>query len=164
MAVYLGSQKVGVVINRASKNNSGYKCLKGTATSDEEGIITFPALDFTPNLIAVWNVSKYDLKNEADPEEEWDASYIRYVYEGSMLFAIRQGNQWISQGFGHNSSDVYITNASHNGGTDWAEETHPYAPSGILQNGNVYSYRLSREAEADQSEYADIEFNYAIYG
>ena len=62
MAVYLGSQKVGVTIGPI-KADSGVKCMRGTATSDENGIVTFPAVEFTPSMLAIWNVKQIDLRS-----------------------------------------------------------------------------------------------------
>jgi hypothetical protein len=52
MAIYLGGQKVGAILTNKVFPNS----LTGTAISDDDGIITFPELNFTPKIITVWNV------------------------------------------------------------------------------------------------------------
>lgn len=156
MSVYVGRKKVGFTVNR------GVKCMTGTATSDSNGVITFPKLDFTPTKILVWNIKRIDHKELAEEDgEEWDDTYIQYTYDGIMLFAIYKDGKWISQGLGDNSGDVYITNASAEGGTgEFAEDGE--SSSGISVNGNVYSYQLDRYRY--DAPVAHKVFDYAIYG
>lgn len=147
MALYLGSNKVGVTIPRTPNQ------LTGTVTSDSNGIVTFPELSFTPKIIALWNITKEDLKISAEEDgEEWDDTYARYVYVGSMLFAFYQDGLWISQGFMDNSGSVNISNASVSGG------------SCVSVNENIYSYRLGRYSSLLGDNIANTTFNYAIYG
>lgn len=142
MALYLGRNRVCPVIG-----GSGAKCLKGTVVSDDNGIVTFPELTFTPNVITVWNITEVD--NEGGS--------VDYLYEGVMLMAVRyDGDYWISQGLHDNSGSVYISNATADFG------------SCIYEDGNVYSFRLSRAGSPDQHEDTSYDltntvFNYAIY-
>lgn len=166
MALYLGSEKVGVTITKeiSSSNDSGSSngihYVKGTATSDSNGVITFPELNFEPTMITVWNVKKRDWMEESG-EDEWSGDYVRYTHEGIMLMAIKQDGVWISQGLTDNSGGMYITNETAEGGT--GEFLPEASSSGITENGNVYSYQLSRLGDA-YDEIMDVTFNYAIYG
>lgn len=165
MAVYLGSERVGVTLLKKNTSASGVKYAGGKVTSDENGVVTFPQLDFKPNMIVVWNVSVRDLSKNYEQEngEPFPTDYVRYVYEGTMLFAINQNGVWISQGMGGNSGETHITNASYNGGTG---EFRPQdtSSSGISINDGIYSYQLSRYGDQVDNRIIDTEFNYAIYG
>lgn len=164
MAVYLGSSKVGIasiaITSGGSSNNSSsnLNCLRGTVTSDSDGVITFPELDFTPNLIVVWNITRIE---NGDGEES-----VSYLYDGVMLMAINNNGYWISQSIAPNSGEIRITNASAEGGT--GEFFPESSSSGISVNGNIYSYQLFRyndyPGEDSQYDITDVEFNYAIYG
>lgn len=150
MALYLGSEKLELAI--AEYSNSSSLCLTGTAISDSNGVVTFPQLDFTPKLIAVWNITKRDLKAEAEANgEDWDDSYTQYIYNGSMVFAVYQDGVWVSQGLTGMSGEVFISNATFDSG------------SGISVNNNTYSYRIMRNTQ-DGEVVANELFNYAIYG
>lgn len=142
MALYLGTEKIAPIIH------AGTNCKTGVVTSDNNGIVTFPALNFTPNIITVWNIDQVD--NDGD---------VPYLYQGVMLMAVNNKGYWISQCVADNSGTVYLSNASAEGGTG---EAFPDAPaSSISINGNIYSYYLTRGNNADLS---NTEFNYAIYG
>lgn len=162
MALYLGSEKVSATLGGSLP--SGIKCVTGTATSDNYGIVTFPELDFTPAMIAVWNVKKIDW---AEKDEDWDGTKVQYTHVGVMLMAINQNGTWISQGIMDNSGGIQITNSSGKGGTQEFLPTE--SASGISVNGNVYSYLLCRYSdqifgENGNHDITNTEFNYAIYG
>lgn len=143
MALYLGTEKIAPIIH------AGTNCKTGVATSDNNGIVTFPALNFTPSLIAMWNV-----------QQEANDGDVPYLYTGVMLFAINQNGYWISQAVESSSGTTYIANASATGGTG---EYFPDAPaSSISINGNVYSYQIARATNFP--EFTNTEFHYAIYG
>lgn len=148
MALYLGSNRVGIAVP------GGTKCATGTIVSDSHGVITFPELEFTPKMITVWNVRQIDNKASAEEDgEEWDESYVRYTYDGVMLTAIKQDDMWFSQGISNESSGAFISNSSWNTGGNGT----------ISISDNIYSYTLDRYG--DNNNYlANKEFNYAIYG
>ena len=153
MALYLGSEKLGVTIPVSvggSDSSSGVPCATGTVVVDDGGTLTFPELDFTPNLIAVWNITTRDLKAEAEENgEDWDDSYVRYVQEGLMLFAIYNNDVWVSQITKMGSNEAYISNESFNIG------------SAISVSNNQYHYYID---DSGSDEFIGAEFNYAIYG
>lgn len=163
MAVYLGSERVGVAVYK--KSNEKAKIKSGKVTSDENGVVTFPKLNFTPNMIVVWNVRVRDLSGDYEENygEPLPEDYVRYIHEGVMLFAINQDGIWVSQGMIGNSGETNISNASWNGGTG---ELKPqgYSSSGISINDGIYSYQLSRYGDQVDDSIIDTEFNYAIYG
>lgn len=148
-------------INDNILNISSGHMLRGVATTDNDGILTFPPLDFTPNAILVWNVEEID---NGDDTWEPDSGYVRYTIEGTMLMAIRENGKWISQCMTNNSGAVYITNASAEGGT--GEFLPESSSSGIFEDGNIYSYQVGCyppiEHENGQ-DFSQMEFNYVIY-
>lgn len=154
MGLYLGSDKVSAVITKNTSSDSGIKRVQGTITSDANGVITFPELNFTPSIITVWNITRVE-----NGDGVYDAGYL---YEGIMLMAINNNGYWISQGLTNNSGGVYITNASAEGGT--GEFFPESSSSGISVNGNVYTYQLARYNNGEVDGLANVEFNYAIYG
>lgn len=143
MALYLGTEKIAPIV-QVSTN-----CKTGVVTSNDNGIVTFPALNFTPNLIAMWNVQQ--TANDGD---------VPYLYTGVMLFAINQNGYWISQAVVSESGGAYIANGTATGGTG---EFFPDKPSSCISvDGNVYSYQIARSA--GNPEFTNTEFHYAIYG
>lgn len=164
MAVYLGSDRVGVTLVRKGTGGSGVKYASGKVTSDENGVVTFPKLDFTPNMITVWNVSLIDHKEIVESwGEEWSDDNVRYSHDGVILTAIYIDGKWISQGLAESSGGVYITNESASGGT--LEFLPNSSSSGISLNDGVYSYLLCRYKNSEHLEaVANMEYNYAIYG
>jgi hypothetical protein len=143
MALYLGTEKIAPIVN------GGTNCKTGVATSNSNGIVTFPALNFTPSLIAMWNV-----------QQEVNDGDVPYLYTGVMLFAINQNGYWISQAVESASGGAFIANGTATGGTG---EFFPDKPSSCISvNGNIYSYQIAREA--DHPEFTNTEFHYAIYG
>ena len=153
MSLYLGTEKVGITfLSKVTDLIPSGNFASGDAWSDDDGIVTFPELSFTPNMIALWNVQERDLREEAEANgEEWDDSYVQYIYEGTMVFAIYQDDTWISQAMGGQSAEMYISNASHG-----------YPPC-VTSNGNIYSYRLARAPE-DGQKYGRKAFKYIICG
>ena len=150
-------------INDSILNISSGHMLRGIAETDENGILTFPPLDFTPNVILVWNVEEQD---HGDGTWDPDDGYVRYTIEGTMLMAIRENGKWISQGALESSGAVYITNASATGGT--GEFLPESSSSGILENGNIYSYQIGRYPTGHEyvehvPDFSYLEFNYVIY-
>lgn len=155
MALYLGKEKIAPILKSDAASNS-VKYITGTATSDEYGVITFPELDFTPTMIAVWNVVEIDQKANAEEDgEEWDDSYTQYTYNGVMLLAVYHNGQWFSQVANSNSGQSYISNASYG-----------YYDGGaaIEFDGNVYIYNIDKGVINNNYSLGDMEFNYAIYG
>ena len=163
MAVYLGSERVGVTLVKRGTGGSGVKYASGKVTSDENALVTFPKLDFTPKMIVVWNVELIDYAelDGVDPSE-WPDDMVRYFHNGVMLIAIYIDGKWVSQGISESSGGVYITNESASGGT--MEFFPTSTSSGISINDGVYSYLLCRYRGQHLDEIADTEFNYAIYG
>lgn len=161
MSLYLGNQKVCPIIYKENKMNQ----LTGKIMSDDNGIITFPVLDFEPKLIAVWNVTQVDQWEEGTSVE----FAIQYLTTGVMLFAINIDGRWITQSLINNSGGVYIANASAEGGHVYPNDQE-YAPSNIGFDGNNYYYYLHRRSNSldglEDSIYdiTNTEFNYAIYG
>lgn len=167
MALYLGSEKIGntaLLTKVITKEVGGAKVATGTVTSDENGVVTFPELDFTPNMITVWNVGVTQEKDDDGSYELWD---------GIMLMAVNQNGYWISQGVGQNSGEIWITNstAENNQGENKPQDQRAY--SGVYSaDGKVYSYTLLRHQLQSALDYYDGElkdltnatFNYAIYG
>lgn len=164
MALYLGSQKVGITTLRGG-SSGGINYASGKVTSDDNGVVTFPQLDFTPTMIVVWNVSVRDLSENYEEEngEPFPEDWVRYLHQGIMLFAINQEGMWISQGIRGNSGDTNITNSSWDGGTG---EFKPqgYSSSGVSINDGIYSYQLCRFTGEVEDYIMNTEFNYAIYG
>lgn len=169
MALYLGNQKVSVRAGAIS----GPKYAVGTVVSDDNGIVTFPKLDFTPKIITLWNVGVTDLAAEWNPDEgNFPDDYIRYMHSGTMLMAINIDGHWVSQGLMDTSGGVNITNSTFNTVNRSGEQE--FASSGItVNNSGIYSYTLHRYdiADVDMSSAEDTffditntEFNYAIYG
>lgn len=152
MSLYLGSDKLSLAISsfsNADESASGY--VTGVAISDSDGVITFPELSFTPTMIAVWNVRQLDLKEQAEANgEDWEDGYVRYVHEGTMLFAIYQDNTWVSQGLTGMSGQVFISN-----------HTRDFGSCVSVDNG-IYSYRLSRYP--GDSDGANELYHYIICG
>ena len=164
MAVYLGSERVGVTLVKKGTGGSGVKYASGKVTSDENGVVTFPKLDFTPNMIVVWNIKLIDYAelDGVDPSE-WPDDMVRFVHDGVMLTAIYINGKWVSQGLAESSGGVYITNESASGGT--GEFFPNYSSSGISIDDGVYSYLLCRYKNSEHLEaVANMEYNYAIYG
>lgn len=149
MALYLGSEKVGVTIARGK---SAINYATGTVTADDSGIITFPELSFVPTMIVVWNVTQHDLKAEAEEEgSEWEEGWVQYIHTGIMLFAVYQDDTWVSQGLASESGGAFVSSETYNSG------------STVSFANNRYSYRILRNPA--QTAYYDGEiFNYAIYG
>lgn len=152
MAMYLGSKKVAPTICITQDSGGKIKYATGQVTSDSNGIVTFPQLDFVPSKILVWNVVAID---NSDQE-----NYITdTLYEGVMLMAIKEGDTpWISLGLATNSGGIYITNSTATFG------------SGISVDNGIYSYRLCKFANRDLPSLDETEidvtntvFNYAIY-
>lgn len=152
MALYLGGEKLApsnVTRIETSSPTGNYKA--GTVTADENGVVTFPELDFTPTMITLWSVEKVDLKAEVEARgEDWEEGWTQYVYKGFLLMAIYEDDTWISQGLGNNSGDTHISNASFSFGSTVS-----------IENGR-YMYRLHREGFNDSFE--GVVCNYAIYG
>lgn len=150
-------------INDSILNISSGHMLKGVAETDNDGILTFPPLNFTPNVILVWNVEEQDYGDDTwDPDD----GYVRYTIEGTMLMAIRENGKWVSQCMTDSSGEVYITNASATGGT--GEFLPEASSSGILENGNIYSYQVGRYPTGHEyvdhvGDFSQLEFNYVIY-
>lgn len=145
-------------INESILNISSGHMLKGVATTDDDGILTFPPLDFTPNAILVWNVETIDNSIE---DENWEEGFVRYTIDGIMLMAIRENGKWISQGMHNHSGGAFITNSSYKGGT--GEFLPESSSSGILENDNVYSYQIGRYPVDASDYFSNMEFNYVIY-
>lgn len=141
MALYLGREKLGVTVERERN------CLKGTVTSDANGIIVFPELSFTPTMITVWNIEETDWSTDPDWEDDW----VRYTYNGIMLTAIYQNGTWIAQVPVTSSGGVNISNATYTTNT------------AIGTVVGLYTYDL-HFAESAPKNFANMEFNYAIYG
>jgi hypothetical protein len=120
--------------------------------ANDDGIVTFPELSFTPTLIAVWNAEKYDLKAEAEANgDEWDPSCMPVTVVGFMVFAVYKDDIWITQGLRSESGEAYISNQTAD------------ARSGVTVDGNTYSYRIMRHTN-DGGLIAGEVFNYAIFG
>lgn len=153
MALYLGEEKLApsntiyVEIPVPTSN-----CKSGIVTSDENGVVTFPELDFTPNMIALWSVKKIDLKAEAEAAgDEWEDGWLQYMYEGYMLMGVYHDNTWITQSAVSDSGGMLISNESYSVG------------SMVNVEDGRYTYRISRDID-EGSSFADVTFNYAIYG
>lgn len=153
MALYLGEEKLAT-------SNTIYvempvptsNCKSGIVTSDEDGIVTFPELDFTPNLIALWSVKKVDLKAEAEAAgDEWEDGWLQYMYVGCMFMGVYHDNTWITQSAASESGTMFISNESFSVG------------SMVSVEDGRYTYRLARDI-SDRHCFADVTFNYAIYG
>lgn len=160
MALYLGTEKIN--LSSLVEKHINYKT--GTVMSNDNGQIQFPALDFEPKLIAIWNVSTIDQWEDADPAE-----CVRYLTTGIMLFAIKQNGIWISQGAQNNSGGVYITNASAElGQFDNLLPGHSF--TNVFFDGESYVYSLYRsdypieDGEDSPYDLTNTEFHYAIYG
>lgn len=95
MALYLGNEKLNVVFTKSAGSNDSVRCVQGTVVSDANGVVTFPELDFTPSVIAVWNITQVE---NGDGETS-----VRYLYTGVMLMAINRDGYWISQGLADGS-------------------------------------------------------------
>lgn len=108
--------------------------LEGTIRSDYNGIITFPEIDFIPNTIVLWNISRL-----VDDENVY--------YDGLLLVGVYDNDEklWITQSIGTTSNSTRITNN--------------YGDSSITVDDNVYSYGISLTSIGEE-----LEFNYAIYG
>lgn len=170
MALYLGKQKVSAKVGVRFTPKDSLHYATGTIMSDDNGVITFPELGFTPKIITIWNVSQRDLAEEweeANPDEDYPEDYCQYSFEGTMLMAVNIDGTWISQGLSDDSGSVAITNASWNG----VNHTSNSPATGITFNDGIYSYYLNRHYTEDfagkENTYFDItntRFNYAIYG
>lgn len=162
MALYLGSEKLGVTIPVSVGGSSGVPCATGTIVSDENGVITFPELDFTPKIIAVWNVEQVDLM-ELQGGTEWDESSVRYIQRGIMLLSVFDKNMWFSQVMYSNSDSMVasISGESADLDGDYEADNLPLGALAISVVDNRYRYHLHRRTV---DEVANTEFNYAIYG
>ena len=152
MPLYLGSEKVDFTISKVSVVDTGAQCATGTVVVDDDDTVTFPCLDFTPTLIALWNISSVDLKAQVEENgEEWDDAFIRYVHKGVMLFAVCQDGEWYIQSVQHHSSGSHISGESWDGMRNKC----------VKQNNGVYSYKLNHRGSG---EFTGETFHYAIYG
>lgn len=143
MALYLGREKMAPILKGGAVSNS-VKYITGTVTSDEDGIITFPELDFTPTMITVWNIEESDFE---DPDAEYSC------YNGVLVCAILINDIWIAQVAKSDSGSAYISNATY--------DTWGSGNSAIEYVNGQYQYHI------DYSQnllFANTEFNYAIYG
>ena len=163
MALYLGSEKLGVTIPVYTEGTSNIKCATGTITSQADGTILFPELNFTPKMIAVWNVEQVDLAEEEGLLGEWDESSIRYIQRGIMLFAIFEQDMWFSQVAFYNSDSIAMAISGDQADLDgdYEADNLPYGAQAISIIDNRYCYHLHKRAAEIA---ADMEFNYAIYG
>ena len=144
MSLYLGSEELSLAFRNYSN------ILKGTVESDENGVVTFGSLPFTPSLIAIWNIKQIDLKEGLGEDEEWDEEWIRYTYEGIALFAFYHEGIWFSQCYQGASGETYLSQASITYG------------SCVEINNGIYSYRIQRQPPADVG--TNETFNYLICG
>ena len=151
MALYLGEKKVSPVLHKEQR------CAKGKIMSDENGVITFPKLDFTPKIITVWNIAMYDWTKSDD----WEDGMIPYTYDGIMIFAVNHNGIWISQIPHSNSGSVTISNSSYVGDA-LTFESGRYCYNLTLRAGVFDDYEHSQYGMAYNT--ANTEFNYAIYG
>ena len=150
MAVYLGSEKVGVVLEKQKHFASG------TVTSDANGVVTFPELGFEPVQITIWNIKQTDHKAmfEAGETDDWEDYYVRYTYDGVLLTSIKQlDGVWISLSTISNSGSVVISNASFSANGEGR----------IFEHDGNYSYHTNR-VDGTAANFPNTEFNYAIYG
>ena len=153
MALYLGNQKVAPVHKVSIPTPVSAATITGQVDIDENGVLTFPKLDFTPKMITIWNIEARDLKQEVIEEgEEWDNSWVRWAYNGIILTAINIDGVWISQGLMHYSGAVVISNATYTAG------------SMICEDNGQYAYQLVRDQEWDAFiDEVSSTYNYAIY-
>lgn len=153
MALYLGEQKVGMgFVGRVEIPVPTGNYASGTAVADDNGVVTFPELGFTPKLIALWNVYQRDLKEEAEAEGwDWEEDWVRYVHSGFMLFGIYQDDTWVTQALTSNSGEALISN-----------ETWSAGPAVSVSN-NRYSYSVAK-LEQYSDYFAGETFNYVILG
>ena len=155
MALYLGNQRVAPT-NTVSIPVPVNGAVTGQVDMDENYVLHFPELDFTPKTIVVWNIEEEDLKQEAEARgEEWEEDWVQYLYHGIILTAINIDGIWISQGLFHGSGEVVISNATRDVG------------SLIHFDGTNYSYDLTRHNKTP-TDYIPggrdgATFNYAIY-
>ena len=163
MAIYLGEEKINIT-------KTPVHFISGTVRSDDEGIINFPSLSFEPKIITIWDISKIDLKAEAEANgEEWSDDYlIRYVHDGVMLMAVNIDGVWVSQSLAYDSGTIYITNASHYAGIN--PGISEFSGTGIYYDEeNGYQFLLSKQEGqgnnwTGNSDITEREFHYAIYG
>lgn len=109
--------------------------LKGKVTSDSDGLVTFPKLEFTPNMIVVWSI-----------QNDGDNVLFAAFYDKSI-------GEWMSQvgaDLGYGQEDIVLSNASYSIG------------SVIIVNDGVYSYNIGRRSIEDNL--INRTFNYVIYG
>jgi hypothetical protein len=140
MAFYLGKNKICTVLMRgANSNDDGVKCVRGTVIVDDDGVVTFPELDFTPKLFAVWNIMELQWDDEG---ADWPC------FNGTMLFAVYTDLGWVAQASKSNSGDAYIANA-----------TYDLGPDTITYDGYVYKYKVDYSGSMTGTE-----LNYVIYG
>lgn len=159
MALYLGSNLVSpsMAIERFYKT--------GTVISDEYGSVILPKVNFEPKLIAVWNISEVDQWEDSEAENPEETYDVRYLYDGIMLFSVKQNGTWFSQYTRGNSGDLRIQSGS-------AVEIVEDIPAIQEHEPGIYVYHLCGSSFDDQHEWqndtiydiANVEFNYAIYG
>lgn len=145
MALYIGKDKVCIAKGGSeTSSNDGLKYKSGTVTSDSQGIITFPQLSFEPKFIAVWNLTA---------EEFDDDDHKATIYNGIMVYALKQDDVWLSLAPYHSSGEIILTNA-----------TAGLQPNGAIEiNNSIYSYKLGVKG-GGTFNIANETFNYAIYG
>jgi hypothetical protein len=143
MALYLGKDKVCPITlqKSASQPDGGIKCVRGTAIVDEDGVITFPELEFTPTIFAVWNITRSQWNDES---ADWPC------FNGAMLFAVYTDLGWVAQATKAGSGDAYIANA-----------TYEIGPDTITCSNNVYKYKVDYSHNMGM---VNTELNYVIYG
>lgn len=156
MALYLGNQRVAPMHKVSIPTPVSAATVTGQADIDENGILTFPKLDFTPKMITIWNIEAIDLKQEAlENDTEWEDGWVRWVYNGVILTAINIEGIWISQGLMYGSGEVTISNATRD------------VASLIHFDGEHYSYDITRYPgypdENMHNGYDFTTFEYAIY-
>lgn len=150
MSLYLGKQPLDITV---AKIGTGVQCATGTVVIDDDDKATFPRLDFTPTLIALWQMSTMDLKADAEERgDEWEDDFVRYVQEGVMLFAIYHNGEWCVQATDSHSNGTYISGESWDGAREKC----------VQVRDGIYTYKLNYRGS--NVAFAGETFNYAIYG
>lgn len=135
----------------------------GTVITNSDGEAEIPYPGFTPTQMILWNIGKID-QTERD---DYDDSFVRYLYEGIMLCAVRiDGEGWISQYMGNNSGVTYIAQASANR-APYPPEIENSPNTNIIDDGETICWAIGSGIdiyEDSNYDYSEVEFNYVLVG
>lgn len=132
---------------------SGYvNYAEGAAVSDSKGYVTLPVLSFTPRVILLYRVNKYDTGEFLDDYTAYAGVILTYIY-------LSEHDTWFATVLKESSGAMHIAN-----------ESATAIDKGIVtKSGNAYKLllhrELSNESEGDPDlDITNVTLNYIAYG